>query len=470
MSTVCRTFNSICIRILLMRNGDSEALFSRQAVFVSSPLLAALHLSFRNFPFERFRCLLGPSNFCRNLRFVREVMGRSKHLRSVHLGFEYDLFHAPTDKISRQALMSAVCGTVSAFAMRTGNPVFIFSGPDIFSCLPHDIAGWNLDLLQFNSTFGPRGLLKRARRTLNLEVPGPLDYLFTKIKLHTGEQRTVPPLVHLRSTTIESIRYDSRSLTILIFDRSSIVAIRLGQACRSIPPDDLSAAIAHVTLPGLRHVDISTDTIHPSALHLFLSRHPKIEIVRCHGLCEESSTRPVLDRPLVHPGFVEISVTSHGLGRVIASLIRSPKIHTFAFEFPTQLSAATLEVLLIDLRQISFRTNATTLVLNFACRDRGASATNFWSLSRDACEVAKTLHCVRDVLVLFFTVEDGLGVLSWLALLPAVTRIRFFLQFASFEMSLTDPEWAKSESEVAALVDRARTELPHVLDVTGAVY
>ncbi|KAJ7681874.1 hypothetical protein DFH06DRAFT_1119229 [Mycena polygramma] len=402
---------------------------------------------------EKFNCFLVSSDTRRNLGFMGDIAARSDNLRFLGLHFEWDLFGISTR--SRQALMSSFCGLLSTFATSRGSPgdaVFIFSGSDVFSCVPQDIANWSLDVFQFDPTFGPRGLLNRARRTVNSKVVPPPRYeLSTKIRLHSGKQRTVTALTSLRSVTMESIRHDSNPLhrfTILVFNSKSITRLSLTPIFGSNPPDLLNVAIVHVLLPCLRNVYIGMDTLNPFALRIFLSRHPTIKRLDSYGGGKDSDSCPMVDPPLAHPGLTEIHVSPGGIG--------------FAFAFTGRLVSADLRRLLLDLRLISACTNEATLQLclvSFLLHDKSLLAgEEVWSLD-EAREIAKTLHCVRSVELACFALEDGRAAISWLALLPAVAGIQFGLHLSQFGgPELTDEE---RTSELAKFLGQAHAELPH---------
>ncbi|KAJ7909245.1 hypothetical protein B0H13DRAFT_2493112 [Mycena leptocephala] len=477
ISTVCTAFNVLCIRIFLARNDSSEAELSNPAMMAPSHILVAFHLSFRSFLFERFGCSFGPSQLLRNLRFMREIIVRSPRLRSLALSFQHNLFRIPINDLSRQALMSTICAGLATMAKRAAGPVFIFSGYRIFSCQPQDIAGWNLDLFQFSPALGPRGLIKRARRILNLSGNKPLKHSFwipTTIRLHTQKKLTVNALSELRSATLESFADEGLSLpsfTILVFNATSIRYFRLDTWSDRIPPQDLSAVIMRVLLPNLRRVAIGIATIDPSALRLFLSRHPAIEQLEYDGSEGDSERRPLVDPPLAHPGLTEIQNTVFGtalMGRLVSGLNASPNLYIFSFAFSAILSSENHAGFLFDLRQISLRTTDTVLNLHFWNDPSKSVEGSLWCSGEEACDVAKTLHCIRSVDICYCSVEIGLSALPWLALLPAVLNINFTLSIKW--LTRPRPTDEALESEEVKFVEQARAALPHVPQVTASVF
>ncbi|KAJ6571334.1 hypothetical protein B0H19DRAFT_1255322 [Mycena capillaripes] len=340
ISTVYRTFNLLCIRIFPARNNCS-AIFSSPDVVVLPHLLDAFHLSLRTFPqLQRFVCELKRAEFRRDLEFVRGIMTRAKNLRSLALHFREDLFDLPIDRVSQRALMSTFSAVLSDMAQRTVGPVFIFSTYEIFSCLPRDIAGWNLDIFQFNRALGSRGMINRVRRALHLTVERPdfFDFALTRIQLHTGKRHGVFPLTSLKSATIESIAHDSgrlRFFVLLVFNVTSIQHLYLSFS--KIAPEDLSAIIMHVSLPYLSRVDIDIVTLDSLALRFFLSRHPTIETIRYNVSGTQSATRPMVNPPLEHPGLKEIHVE----GDMVTGL------EPFSFPFSCLLSSAKRAGLLV---------------------------------------------------------------------------------------------------------------------------
>ncbi|KAJ6571320.1 hypothetical protein B0H19DRAFT_1129730 [Mycena capillaripes] len=473
ISTVCRTFNLLCIRIFLARNGCSDAIFTSPEVVALPHLLDAFHLSLRTFPLlQRFVCDLQRPDLRRDLEFVREIIVRSPNLRSVALRFCKDLFRFPANTVSRRALMSTFSVVLSGVAQRTVGPVFIFSTSEIFSCSPSDIASWNLDLFQFNRALGPRGMINRARRALNFtnELQISSFGVQTEIKLHTGKRHGVNDgvnaLTSLITATIESITHDSgrlRSFVLLVFNINSIQNLSLRPAVDKIPPEDLSAVIMHVWLPYLRSVDIEKSTIDPAALRLFLSRHPTIEKIRYSIYGTQSATRPMIDPPLEHPGLKEIHVSAGDM----TGLEDSPNVHTFAFAFSCLLSSARRAGLLISLRRISVRTGDITLRLCILGSHLKEPDAIFWSSGDEMSAVARTLHCLRFVELACFSVEAGLTVLPWLALLPAATNIQFRLHLTWGTPPVEEDDL---ESELAKFLAGAHAALPHVPGITGSVH
>ncbi|KAJ7909257.1 hypothetical protein B0H13DRAFT_2661549 [Mycena leptocephala] len=477
ISTVCTAFNVLCIRIFLARNDSSEAELCKPAMVAPSHILVAFHLSFRSFLFERFSCDFGPSQLLRNLRFMREIIVRSHRLQFLALSFQHDLFRIPTNDLSRQALMSTICAGLSTMAKRAAGPVFIFSVYRVFSCQPQDIAGWNLDLFQFSPPVGPRGLIKRARRILNLngdQLRKHSYWIPTKIRLHNQKKLTVNALSELRSATLESFTDDALSLpsfTILVFNAISITYIRLDTWSDRIPPQDLSAVIMRVLLPNLRRVAIGIATIDPSALRLFLSRHPTIEQLEYDGSEGDSERRPLVDPPLAHPGLTQIQNTVFRktlMGRLVSGLNTSPNLRTFSFAFSAILSSANHAAFLFEVRQISLRTTDTILSLYF-WNGLSKSVEGFlWCSGEEACNVAKALHCIRSVDIYCSSVEIGLSALPWLALLPAVLNINFRIHIRWITQPRPTDE--ALDSEEVKFVEQARVALPHVPQVTASVF
>ncbi|KAJ6605021.1 hypothetical protein B0H10DRAFT_1957338 [Mycena sp. CBHHK59/15] len=207
----------------------------------------------------------------------------------------------------------------------------------------------------------------------------------------------------------------------------AITYLSLGREYDKIPPKDLSAAIEHVSLPHLHNVSIGTDSLDPSALRLFLSRHPKLQKVQYQVYREEFAMQSIIDPPLAHPGITDIHVTAFRMGRLITALDGSPNVHTFSFAFWSRLSSAKLAGLLVDLRAISVCTLETTLEFCLFHNRRSPGNDPFWSSGEEICDITTSLHCVRSVELSCFLVADGLSVLPWLALLPLVLNIRFML-------------------------------------------
>ncbi|KAJ6585884.1 hypothetical protein B0H19DRAFT_1110929 [Mycena capillaripes] len=461
LCAVCTTFHSLCIHILLTRYNLSEEIFSDHNPRIPGSLLAALHFSLRSvFPFERFECELAPHDLHQNLRFLREILHRSKSLRDLHLIFHEDLFDQP----SQETLLNAFCTVLSGMVMRAGGPVIIVSDTRIFSCRPHDIAGWQLHLFRFD-----RSLTMGVRHALNLPQSAS-GYLSsqTKITIHDGSIVTVSPLTQLHSVTVQGIEDPLGrlgSFSILTFNADVITSLSLGQQThKTLSAPGLSAAIIHISLPALRQLTIWVDYIDPAVLSRFLMNHPTLEEFDYQGEkgvspdpAPPSHTGILVDPPVAHPRLTTLRTSNLGMGSAVAGLDTSPSLHTFSFIFPIDPPPAALAGLVSDLWRISSRRNDTVLNLGLS-QSRESNLENYWAANDNVRMVAHALQCVRTVDIHCRGCDIGVLTLPWLALLPAVSTVRFTFR-RRFGMEFIN--------ELAAFLEEARAALPRVAHVTG---
>ncbi|KAJ7148205.1 hypothetical protein C8R46DRAFT_1231217 [Mycena filopes] len=462
IATVCATFNGLCIHLFLARNLYPSTLFAcHTPPFILSLVLPALHLSFRTFSFERFHCELGPTGLHRDLQLVGEIIHRSANLRDLGLFFGEDVFSLleRIDPPSRRTLMQAFCSILATMAKRVDGPVIFLSPNGIRSCRPPDIADWNLDLFQFNAAWRSR-LLAGARDVLHLKAPkvSPHHRYFgqTELRLHTGRTVTVKALAKLTCATIQKVADDSgplRHFTLLVFNPTSITELTLDEL---YDPLLLSQLVRHIVLPRLRHLTVDTDNINASALRVFLSTHPTIEYLTCHGRPGKSELQILVDPPLAHPGLRAIESTTTFFGRVLGCLITSPQLNEFHFEMGRSIRSSDLARLLTDLRHLSTFPNHTSLILD-ADIDIDVEVFQPWISGAEALEVAPTLQSVRSLRI-NGSVEIALATLPWLALLPAAVDIQFELGFLWPRPQQSNEELSDERTRVLAA---ARAALPH---------
>ncbi|KAJ6592600.1 hypothetical protein B0H19DRAFT_1088118 [Mycena capillaripes] len=472
ISTVCKVFNVLCIRILFARNHYSDELFSSQNLHVPSQILSAFHLSFRPFAFERFATDMGPLYLCRDLKFLRDILSRSEHLRELALTFRTDLFRIPDE-----SSMAAFRALLSTMVKRVPGPVIIVFPGNIISCRPEDVAHWQLHLFQFNRALGPRGFIMRARHAFGVKVKRPSWYFrHTKIRFHDGKIYSVPALTKLHSATLKSINQGSEpfpSFTLLTFDASSITVLALGRtAHKSISGRHLSVAMVHILLPALHTLGIHIDTIDPAVLGHFLMDHPTLKVFEYGGWREELEPRPLVHPPIAHPGLSRIQCVTFGkrtLGRAIIGLDTSPGLNEFSFTFDIFPLPPNMAGLILDLGRISLRRidQDTMLRLTMWDHTKKEEGRVFWASSTEACDVAKELHCVRSVELTCWSVDLAIRMLPWLTLLPAVSAVSFSLHLKRYRSHPQPDE--ELATELARCLAQANIALPHVPNVTGRV-
>ncbi|KAJ7212545.1 hypothetical protein GGX14DRAFT_620748 [Mycena pura] len=480
LARACKTFNGLCIRTLLRRNGFDENVFVCSKLLVSSHILPVLSLSFRTFPLEQLLCDLAPPQLRRDLNTVQNIISQSPHLRELSFLFRHDLFKVAGDDASHSALMATFCATLSAMVQRVSGPVFIVTTSTVFSCMPQDVAQWKLDLFEFNAGWGLRGLATRAQRAIGFEVKpkgfwGPR----TTIRLHTGGNRDVYALTTCHSASVQSIRDATStipSFSIITFDPRSVTILRLGDSMAGLLPTLLAqhwgALIAHVALPCVRRVFLVTDTIAPAALHVFLAHHPHVQELDFEGFhIDDGSdvTGAVVAPPLAHPGLTALGIKAFGggiLGRLVPGLAAAPQLRKVFFVFSHHLVPAELAGLVRDLHALAPCTNDLTLDIHLFASDRVTDAVACWSTSPEAQRAARALHCVRAVRLTIPSSVMGREAFAWVAQLPALQSFKLLLFISNLDGPLAVPEDAEPAA-TERLVEEARAALPHVQDVSS---
>ncbi|KAJ7107183.1 hypothetical protein C8R43DRAFT_1045289 [Mycena crocata] len=487
VATVCALFNVLCIRTFLRRNKSSDSIFSASDLVVSSPkchILVAFQLCIGAPALERFSCTLGPSMLRTDLGLLRSLVAKSKHLRELRLDLHQDLFYVPTYRSasSHQTLLATFCAVISAMVTRIPGPVVIFSGQDIFSSRPEDVASWNLHLFQFNCDPAPRGLYSHLRDVFKPKDAKALlnETLKTNVRLHTGDIVAVKALTRLQSISLQSISSDAGGMppfTILTFDVTRITRLSFGTGM--LPADNLSAAIIHVRLPFIQRLTVSTDEITSTALGHFLLHHPSLEQLKYVGNRDGNTLHPdpLLQPPLTHPGLMEIDTTALGTASartIITELSASPNLRKFSFSLSSCPSAENAASLIADLREIGRRSAENDTHLTFTLWDPSAGdiwdpaddenepeVTHFFLAANLALDAAKSLHCVRNVAISCWSVRTAMRTLPWLSLLPGIPELQFCLFLRTYDGPSALLESAL-RSEVAAFLREARSAMPGV--------
>jgi len=177
-----------------------------------------------------------------------------------------------------------------------------------------------------------------------------------------------------------------------------------------------------------------------------------------------ATPRPLVDPPVSHPGLTKITVTirtfrNQMLGHVIAGLRASPRLWAFSLAFDVWQPSTDLAGLVLELRHISSRTEDTKLDLTCWSDQEQRDGTCFWAASEEACDVARSLNCVRWINVTCWSLDLCARTLLWLALLPALLRLHFTIYTFSTNRESTEA--------LAKFLDQARAALPHMPQVDG---
>ncbi|KAJ7652692.1 hypothetical protein DFH06DRAFT_1134147 [Mycena polygramma] len=388
-------------------------------------------------PTQVLACYFAPVNIRRDLRllgdfiiccdFTARTLRRDFHAKNSHLSYGTKYI----EKWAGRGALRTICSTISTMAGRIAGPVIIFTADtfaaDICSCWPTDIAEWGLHMAKFEHPKSHK-LGSRARHMFRLKEKAIPESRFDRsahIRMHTGEMRQVEAPSILLSVHLWSIPSNSLSkpFTILVFNNRLITRLILSQ--ESVPS---RPGIPATRLPqpgGRAGRTAGIDSIDPTALGLFLHQHPTIEDLEYDGRSNELLPRPVVDPPLIHPGLATLDLRRDGercTGRLIPALIHSPNFHTFGFSIGHGFfSPLNLLGFASDLRNISSRQNDIRLKFSFIIYAPFPT--------EELSDVARTLHCIRWVDIMYSELTQVRTILPWLALLPAVAHIHFRITF-----------------------------------------
>ncbi|KAJ7459392.1 hypothetical protein B0H11DRAFT_2059395 [Mycena galericulata] len=234
---VCRAFNALCIAACLSRH---STLLHGQAppadVIMDTFALHALRISSLQQPIQRLWCHFQNSDIFRHLAALVDFTRKSNDLRDVTVDFPVDLLaaprlDAPSSKIpragSRRELLRELCAVLSVVALKTPGPVFVIAPGTVFTCRSKDVAGWRLDLLEFNGGTGPRELCKRMRRALRDKSPSHSPCPFTTVRLCSGEMWGTWAITEMHAASVRSFsppRMLSTPYTVILLNFYSITS------------------------------------------------------------------------------------------------------------------------------------------------------------------------------------------------------------------------------------------------------
>ncbi|KAJ7496458.1 hypothetical protein FB451DRAFT_1359110, partial [Mycena latifolia] len=421
ISMTCRTFNALCMPIYLVRKGIPSESLGAGDLAISSGLVKAVQLSFYTPPIECLSChLIFWSRFHEHLTSLRNLIRRSKSIRRLELIFNGDLAishgHGSLKPVSPKILLNLFRDIVYSMSQRFNGPVVVVGLQDIFSCRARDIRSWNLHQFHFYGGLGNyfRHLF-RARHSNR-----------TTIRLHNGTSAYVSPIHSIISAHIYEIppitRRPSASSTLIVLNHEYITSLVLGYTessiRHSIVGDELTVVLPCLILPALRTITLNTDSIDPTVLSQFLSRHKSLQSLEYDAKRSSADAAPLITPALALPELTRINAKAPAnLIRLLDALDASPRLANFSFSFDRS-SPTTPTALNTLLRRLAQRTTDTQLQLILPVRIAAP-------LDADERALAASLACVRAVHLQCLQRDAARDMLLWLALLPRLQQVDF---------------------------------------------
>ncbi|KAJ7043166.1 hypothetical protein C8F04DRAFT_1073863 [Mycena alexandri] len=469
VSAVCRAFNAVAIGEYLARHNVA---ISSKEVSVPSDVTRALQISCTPPDVERLVCHFKAfdihRDIYRDLLSLRRMVDRSQNIRDLTLSFAGDFFHAHkwSGVGSPRELRGAACAVFSAMAIKVDGPVIVV-GTDassmvrtLFLCRAKDIAGWRLDLFQFNRAVVPNHLAARLLRFFRSGT-GPEIPPQTKVRLPsepTSKQFTLAEM-HTVNTSVRDDEPEVGPYTMLIFNIPFLKLLDLNTRYISAP--QLTALLGHLTLPALESLSLSTPDINPVVFGKFLLRHTKLQTFH---LCVESSS-PLVSPGIAHPTLARIEASGvESICLTIESLHLSPLLAYFAFSVPA-LDLAGLNPAFSLITQGGLEAHLS-LMIESSPDDAVEGIMGI--LSEETVSIAQTLHCFRSVKIVCRSTHTGLRVVQWLALFPTLLTVRFTLFIGPRPRSQHND--LQRERELQKFMTEVKNILTHVPEVWGSAY
>ncbi|KAJ7319289.1 hypothetical protein DFH08DRAFT_890719 [Mycena albidolilacea] len=482
LARVCRTFNTVSIRLLLARHGQGQDVFGSPSLQLSVHTLPALYLSLQSFSATRVACSLDRAKTRWNIHLLDALLTRAPNLRCLDLEFDHDL------RGDLACVNTAFRDMLASVVHRTTGPVFVFLEKEIYSCWPRDVDTWDLQQSLFMSESDPGttesepgttesdpkmtktgAWVKHIRERFGRKpVPTKAKDTTGKIQLHTGDIVDMR-LYSLRAVSIQLVEGNKDlPCALLILNPGKVDTICLGRLHgANIPAVDLGGALVHVALRSLRRVIIRTDKVNPTALRTFLTNHPQVSDITYdvpEGVL--TSTHKLIDPPLAHPTLALFTSATDALGsaHLLCGLQDSPNLYEFVFSFPGTLRPERLALLLEDLRLVAARTRDTKLTLGVWDWQRLAQPGKFWASEEEARDLARAMHAVRVCFVRTSTLQYAREMLPWLAQLPSAAEIHFEI---NEDMPGMDdiPEGFDFQQGIPEFLEEARAALVGVRDI-----
>ncbi|KAJ7137514.1 hypothetical protein C8R43DRAFT_1019563 [Mycena crocata] len=271
------------------------------------------------------------------------------------------------------------------------------------------------------------------RRTFGHKPSHRSILLRTRVNLHNGKTSTTYALQMLGAANVHLVQDNPGPLgpfTIVVFNILCLDALKLDE--KDIPAPHWNSILAHLTLPALERVRLETDGIDATVLGEFLLRHRKLHTFKYHSW--ESPGRehssPLIRPIIAHPSLTRIE--GHGpdsIRLVLECLNMSPNLDTFVFRYA---HSASINLLALNpafrlLAERSARSAHLQLCI-YEHERRVSGDPGTWCLvDGETADIARSLHCLRTIEMMCWSVEMVLETLPWLVLLPGIEHVRVVL-------------------------------------------
>ncbi|KAJ7055754.1 hypothetical protein C8F01DRAFT_1157600 [Mycena amicta] len=442
VAAVCVAFNELGIRVYLGSSPDdllnttgSMTLNPRSlramAIYAPSRTLQASRL---NYNFVNW----GNGSFEKQLSLrLRPIISRCEKLETLYISLSGGLLWRP--RRTRVELAAVLAG----LAQRVAGPMVVVNEKDMFTYRPTDMLACD-DSIGYNPIYSlPPGLHSYAVK-VHAEHYTTANWT-TETRCHDGSKINVRPPTNVWSVDLQLVQANpSPSFSLLVINPRTVTVLSLGDTHRPSLIPYLTGFLEHVFLPHLRTLHLSTHTLQPDALRMFLVKHPLLTRLN-YAPRKTQHLHSLLPFPLAHPGLISMHIvvrgrqSSHGL---IPALVTCPNLRTFEFTLPAFTSRSSAKFFLDDLRCIASSDGSVELQLRLVHPRATAHArrrTSFrvlaephtyrsirpaaaWAHTHEAQAAAASLSCVSSVEI---TAHSGLNAV--LVALPNVQRVHFEL-------------------------------------------
>ncbi|KAF7373922.1 hypothetical protein MSAN_00604600 [Mycena sanguinolenta] len=384
VAAVCRSFNELSIRIILLTNGVASSDMISGDYHIHSRLLPVLLRALFIPTIKNLACVFEKSTLAFDLPMISALVARLTYLDSVDMRFPPD---APRVWMLDDSKHRVFCTALSAMVSRTPREIIFISRWHCLRCSSQEL----FELLDRKSA-------KKKQSLSDITV-------ITSTKLYFQRD----PLHNLRPFTMLVL---NESTTGLPFDQFSLALARWGSNKNTLSAAHLSAMLPKLTLPHLTTLTIFTRGIDPGTLRDFLIRHPQVETIEDLRR-RRSQWDPLLQQPLALPNLREIraETAADSLSLLFATAPLPPRTICVIFNKKETSARASL------FRYLSRRDIPAELKIQWQ-----------WSrtLTKTDLTLARSLHCVDAVVVECRRIEDSTLLLPWLNALPALSTVQFF--------------------------------------------
>ncbi|KAJ7455757.1 hypothetical protein FB451DRAFT_638354 [Mycena latifolia] len=421
---VCSAFNDRCIVLYLGRHDIHPDTLATGALRIHSPLLSVLQLSRLAPQIHTLVCRFWAFRVLRDMKLLRDFIRRSHSIKELHLSFADDLLHAYTiDTIfpySPHTLATEFCDVIRAMVAKTVAPVVVIIAGHIYRVRPSDLERWGFRyFFPWTLCLAHIAWVDRAWYALHPEHAEP------HILLPVWSEKGIRCPEALGSVSVRCVPTAAGPLTLITFEKDAALSLTLGPSLYddAIPSAELSIILPFITLTSLRNLYIEED-VDRAALHEFLLRHPTIASI-WHEAKETdrnlSQGGLLTSSPLVLPSLADIAcVDIDQLIPLLNSFGLSPRLAWIGIRLSRD-TAPQVAALKRGLRRLSLHTTPTELHISPSRDESGGQL----PIDIEERQILGCLYCVRWVHMCVYNVSGVQSLIPWLAMLPALARLKF---------------------------------------------